>query len=370
MLRHVRIAAIGSAALGVAGIAALVVLSPSVAQGNVPALALLGSSAIVAFIAALVAAPVATAISDLPAHAANVAARRLDAEAYGELSPVADIINKMADRVKASEDAVVGVHSRSSAAAQRVGGAADAAHRDFVASFAAVRGLDEGVSSVHDSIAQVSSKVSGVIDLASESVAHAHRSTSAMGEMAQELSTVENKVSFMSMSMESFLENARAITALTSQVKDIAEQTNLLALNAAIEAARAGEQGRGFAVVADEVRKLAEKSASAAREIDQVTTSISQQSSQVSETIDSGMRHLEQTQTSMKSITKVLEGGSQCASDLSARVAEISDQVSRQSDNSSSLTEGIKQAVERFKVAEQKVAALRDSAAAFNVAGE
>ncbi|MBZ0091846.1 MAG: methyl-accepting chemotaxis protein [Sulfuricellaceae bacterium] len=190
--------------------------------------------------------------------------------------------------------------------------------------------VTSAIEAMAANVNSVSETTGAVRQLSLDSLEHQHEGNESLSELVGEIDSVESAVKEIAHSVNEFVSSTTAISTMTRQVKDIAEQTNLLALNAAIEAARAGEQGRGFAVVADEVRKLAEKSAQAASQIDGVTQSITHQSQSVATAIEDGLSHLSSSQDSLEKVAIVLSEASGVVSQVSEGLSSITSATEEQ----------------------------------------
>jgi hypothetical protein len=128
----------------------------------------------------------------------------------------------------------------------------------------------------------IANAMKGERQRAVEAASMSGNSQAAMGRISNNLQAMSEDTKEMAGKVESLSARASQIGGIVQLIKEIADQTNLLALNAAIEAARAGEQGRGFAVVADEVRKLAERTANATKEISDLVAAIQDETHEAS----------------------------------------------------------------------------------------
>ena len=263
---------------------------------------------------------------------------RMDDQSTDEVGQIAKALNHTLD---AFRQTVRGIDTTSqkldqsakvlSESSVHISGSAEKQHQAASSMAAAIEELTVSVSSIAESADEAATMAQRSDEVAIEGAQIVEKTVQGIETIAQTVGTAVQEITALEA-------QSKEISSVTNVIREIADQTNLLALNAAIEAARAGEQGRGFAVVADEVRKLAERTSGSTSEIAQMVDNIQARTQEA-------IRRMETCQTT---VSQTVE--------QAGRAGTVMEKTRKESMGVRTVVRGISQALNEQKSASNEAA--------------
>ena len=285
---------------------------------------------------------------------------RLDLRRRDVIGSIARKADKFASSIQATIQGIADTAQQVAAATNDVQAGVKSSHDSAVKQSEATSSAAAAIEEVTVSIGEVAAHARSTMETATQTGEVSRQGTQITQNASRTIESLASTVRHSAEQVESLGQRSEEISRVTEVIKEIADQTNLLALNAAIEAARAGEQGRGFAVVADEVRKLAERTTRATKEIATMTQSIQSET----QTAVDGMRSGAQQVADGVELVNATEESLRQINVEMAKTTDMVGEISNASDEQQAAMVEMAQNVERVAImTEQNVAVVNQTGA-------
>lgn len=276
--------------------------------------------------------------------------RRLEERGRNEVAELAGAFNQFAEKVRRLVSEVAGSTTQVAAAAEEMSAITEEFNRDVAQQRHEIELVATAMNEMTATVQDVARNAAQAAESAQAADQQALQGQQIVQQTVSSIENVSSEVERTAATIQRLEADSQSISAVLDVIRGVADQTNLLALNAAIEAARAGEQGRGFAVVADEVRTLASRTQQSTLEIQQVIEQLqtgARNSAAVMHQgraqVDASVRQAQQAGASLTSITSAVTS----ISDMNTQIASAAEQQSAVADEISQNVVNINQVADR-----------------------
>ncbi len=266
---------------------------------------------------------------------------RAPAQGKDEIAQTAQAFNQLLGAVQTSLRDVLDSAQSIAQASDKVTSASHQAAGSAENQSEAASAMAAAVEQMTVSIAHISESMNETLRRARSTGDAARDGAQVIGETNSEMDKIAATVGNATTAIDKLSSESSNISTILQVIKDVADQTNLLALNAAIEAARAGEQGRGFAVVADEVRKLAERTTASTEAIGKLVVSMQSSGREAVDWMSSVNRQVDGGKQHSAVAVGHIDGIRDSSQHVVASVSEISEAISEQSSTTQSIAQQV-----------------------------